>query len=71
MKRTIRDSILGTMLILGGMLTTAHADTWVFKDTLRPNDHDRSMAAKRADGRKCGASRGGRSFADAIAQNFQ
>jgi hypothetical protein len=53
MKRTI----IGTLLILGGMLNAAHADTWVFRDTLRPNGHDRSMAAKRADGRRCGALR--------------
>jgi hypothetical protein len=42
----------GTMSILGGMLTAAHADTWAFTDTLRPNGHERSMAAKRADGLK-------------------
>jgi hypothetical protein len=53
MKRTI----LSTVLILGGMLNAARADTWVFRDTLRPNGHDRSMAAKRADGRKCGLTR--------------
>jgi hypothetical protein len=53
MKRTI----LSTVLILGGMLNAARADTWVFRDTLWPNGHDRSMAAKRADGRKCGLTR--------------
>src|ERR1017187_2787125 len=52
MKRTI----MGTMLILGGMLTAAHADAWVFRDTLRPHGHARSLAAKRADGRKWGTS---------------
>ena len=26
-------------VILGGMLNVAHADTWVMKDTLRPNQH--------------------------------
>jgi hypothetical protein len=62
---------LGTMLILGGMLTAAHADTWVMKDTLRRNGHERSMAAKRADARKCGAARGGQSFNDAAAPNMQ
>lgn len=56
MKRTITATILGTILILGRMLNLAHADTWVFRDTLRPNGHDRTMAAKRADGRKCGSS---------------
>ena len=63
--------LLGAILILGGMLTAAHADTWVMKDTLRPNGHERSMAAKRADARKCGAARGGQSFNDAAAPNMQ
>jgi len=61
---------LATMLILGGMLTAAHADTWVMKDTLRPNGHERSVVAKRADARKCGAARSG-SFNDAAAPNMQ
>jgi hypothetical protein len=52
MKRTI----IGTMLMLSATLSAAQADTWVFRDTLRPNGHDRSMAVKRADGRRCGAS---------------
>jgi hypothetical protein len=45
---------LSTTLLLVGMLRAAHADTWVFSDTLRPNGHDRSMAAKHADGGKIG-----------------
>jgi hypothetical protein len=53
----MKRKLLGAMLILGGMLTAAHADTWVFTDTLRPNGHERSMAAKRADFSKCGAER--------------
>ena len=52
MKRTI----MGAILILGGTLGAAHADAWVFRDTLRPHGHDRSLAVKRADGRRCGAS---------------
>jgi hypothetical protein len=52
MKRTM----IGAVLILGSMLSAAHANTWVFRDTLRPNGHDRSMAVKYADGRKCGTS---------------
>jgi hypothetical protein len=56
MKRTVTGTMLGTILILGGLLSAAHADTWVFRDTLRPNGRDRTMAAKQADGRKCGAS---------------
>jgi hypothetical protein len=39
------------------MLSAASADTDVFRDTLRPGGHDRGMAAKFADGRKCGATR--------------
>jgi hypothetical protein len=50
-------AILCTLLILGGMLNAARADTWVFRDTLRPNGQERGMAAKRADGRKCGLTR--------------
>jgi hypothetical protein len=53
----MKRAILSTVLILGGMLNAACADTWVFRDTLRPNGHERSMAAKRTDGRKCGLSR--------------
>jgi hypothetical protein len=49
--------MIGTVLILGGML--------------RPKGHDRSMAAKRADGRRCGASPGGRSFDEAKAPNMR
>jgi hypothetical protein len=71
MKRTIIGTVLSTTLILGGMLNAANADTWVFKDMLRPNGHDRSVAAKRADGRKCGALPGGRSFNDADAPNMK
>ena len=63
--------LLATTLILGGMLTAAHADTWVFRDNLRPNGHERSMAAKRADGVRCGAARSGQSFSDAKAPNMQ
>jgi hypothetical protein len=63
--------LLGTMLIPGGMLTAAHADTWVMRDTLRPNGRERPMAAKHADAGKCGAVRGGRSFNDAAAPNMQ
>jgi hypothetical protein len=49
--------ILVTVVIFGGMLGVASADTDIFRDTLRPGGHDRSLAAKFADGRKCGASR--------------
>jgi hypothetical protein len=49
--------IFVTIVIFGGMVGAASADTDVFRDTLRPGGHDRSMAAKFADGRRCGASR--------------
>jgi hypothetical protein len=58
----MRRTIITAALILGGMLSAAHADTWVFRDTLRPGGHDRNMAVKQADGRKCGTVRG--SFRD-------
>jgi hypothetical protein len=47
--------VIGTALILSGMINAASADTWVFRDIQRPNGHDRGIAVKRADGRKCGA----------------
>jgi hypothetical protein len=71
MKRTMIATALSTTLLLVGMLRAAHADTWVFRDTLRPNGHDRSVAAKRADGRRCGASLSGRSFSAAAAPNLR
>ncbi len=64
MKRTIIGRALSTVLIFGGMLQAADADTWVSRDTLRPNGHDRSAAAKCVDIR-CGASHGGYTFTDA------
>jgi hypothetical protein len=45
---------IGTVLILGGMLSSASADTYVFRDTIRPHGHERSAAVRHADGRKCG-----------------
>jgi hypothetical protein len=49
--------VLGTVAILCGMIGAASAETDIFRDTLRPGGHDRSMAAKIADGRKCGLTR--------------
>jgi len=40
--------------------SAARADTYHFKDALRPHGHERGMAAKYADGRACGASAGHR-----------
>jgi hypothetical protein len=62
MKRNMIATALSTTLLLVGMLRAARADTWVFRDALWPNGHGRNMAAKRADGRRCGASRSHRSF---------
>jgi hypothetical protein len=50
-EETMKRAIIGTV-IPAGMLNAAHADTWVFSDTLRPNGIDRSVTVKRADGRK-------------------
>ena len=48
---------LGAALIAYCMLGAASAETDVYRDTLRPGGHDRGMAAKFADGRKCGLTR--------------
>ncbi len=45
---------IGTVLMLSGMLSSASADTYVFRDTIRPHGHERSAAVSHADGRKCG-----------------
>jgi hypothetical protein len=65
MKRTI----IGTILILTGALNAAHADTLVFRDTLRPHGHDRSRAARLGDGRQCGGYRNG-DFATAMTESY-
>ena len=61
--------VLGTVVILYGMIGAASAETDVFRDTLRPGGHDRSMAAKIADGRKCGARHN--AFKDENVSTFQ
>jgi uncharacterized low-complexity protein len=71
MKHTIIATAISTALLFTATLQAAKADTWVFKDMQRPNGHERSMAAKRADARKCGADRSGRSFSDARAPDMQ
>src|ERR1700737_3802233 len=71
MKHTIIATAISTALLFTGSLQAAKADTWVCKDMLRPNGHERSMSAKRADARKCGADRSGRSFSDTRAPNMQ
>jgi hypothetical protein len=68
MKCMIIGRALSTVLIFGGMLQAANADTSVFPDTLRPNGHERGMALKRVDLRRCDASRGGYTLSDAKAE---
>jgi hypothetical protein len=58
MEITMKRTLLGAVLILGAMLNAASADTQVFRDIQRPHGQDRGMAAKRADGRKCGSADG-------------
>ena len=57
MKSSVRNLFLCAILISGGLMQAASADTQVFRDVLRPGGHDRSQAAKFADGRKCGLTR--------------
>src|ERR1700738_3099042 len=45
-------------LLLAGTIAAAQADTYTFKDVLKPHGKARSMAAKQADGRKCGTING-------------
>jgi hypothetical protein len=56
--RAIRRTAAALGILAGLSLSTTQADTYYFKDTLRPNGHDRGMAAKYADGQACGASAG-------------
>jgi hypothetical protein len=57
-RRVMKRLMLTTVLVFGGMPGAACArDTDVFRDSLRPGGHDRSMAAKFADARRCGATR--------------
>jgi hypothetical protein len=46
------------LLLIAGTVAAAQADTFVFRDVLKPGGKARSMAAKQADGRKCGATNG-------------
>lgn len=56
--RTIRHTAFATVAMMALSLGAANADTYYFRDVLRPNGHERSMAAKFADGRACGATAG-------------
>jgi hypothetical protein len=54
--KTIRRSEAATVMLTVLSLTATRADTYHFKDVLRPHGHQRSLSAKFADGRSCGAS---------------
>jgi len=56
--RIIRRTALAAIAMTALSLGTANADTYYFRDVLRPNGHERSMAAKYADGRACGLTAG-------------
>jgi hypothetical protein len=45
MKSAMKPLVLGTVAVLCGMIGAASAETDVFRDTLRPGGHDRSMAS--------------------------
>jgi hypothetical protein len=58
---TLRRSVISTALIAVFAVSaaaTAHAETDIYRDARMPNGHARSMAAKRADIRACGAVNG-------------
>lgn len=46
-----------TLLLLAGTVAVAQADTYTFKDILKPHGKARTVAEKLADGRKCGANK--------------
>jgi len=54
--RVTRGMLTATVMLTVLPLSTAQADTYRFRDVLRPSGQARSMAAKYADGRSCGAS---------------
>src|SRR5450432_415387 len=59
-EQAMKSVILTAMLILGGGIHAAAADTFIFKDVQRPHGRNRSLAIKRADARKCGWTPDGR-----------
>jgi hypothetical protein len=50
-----RIAAIAAILVFAGAAPIARADTWVFKDALRPHGHSRPMSAKLADAHSCGA----------------
>lgn len=61
--------IVATAGVLASSTLSAAADTWVFKDVLRPGGHSRSMKAKFSDAHACGAV--GNSIPDDIKWDLQ
>jgi hypothetical protein len=55
----MRRAVIAVMLLVVATVC-AQADTYIFKDVLKPHGQPRDMAAKLADGRACGSS--GESF---------
>src|SRR5215469_3148033 len=53
-----RTTRLGTALVILSVGAAQAEDAYHFKDVLRPNGHERSLSAKLADGRSCGAKGG-------------
>jgi len=56
--RAMRWLMTATVMLTALSLSEAQADTYHFKDVLRPHGHERSTVTKYADGRFCGASVG-------------
>jgi hypothetical protein len=69
MKTKTIATIIGAVLWCTCTVQVAQADTWIFKDVLRPNGHERSMKAKFADAHRCGAV--GDQFSDDVLPNMQ
>lgn len=61
--------IMGAVLLCAFTAHVAKADTWHFRDVLRPHGHARSMKAKMADAHKCGAV--GHAFSDDFLPTMQ
>ena len=56
--RAMRWLMTATVMLTALSLSEAQADTYHFKDVLRPHGHERSTVTKYADGRFCDASAG-------------
>ncbi len=54
--KATRPSAAATAMLTVLLSSATQADTYHFKDVLRPHGHERSLSAKFADGRSCGAS---------------